>query len=375
MTRIDRYILSQLIGAFGLFAMILVSIYWLNRAVSIFGRLIADGQGAGIFLQIIALSLPYVVSLVLPVAVLAAALWVTNSLTAESERVVMEAAGAGGWRLTRAYLVFGTLVAVLLALLVHWLVPASRAALSAKGDEIARDVVARLVVPGEFLHPAPGVTLFIGSASPSGDIESLFLHESTAEGTRSYTADRGRLISDEVSPVLLMFDGLVQTLDRTNGSLAVVGFRDLAYELAPLVSDRSGRLVPLREVNSWRLLRAGAALRGATDATAIEMRTEVHRRASQTLAPVIFSLLGLAALMIGRFSRFGAWRQIVLAVVAAVVLSSLGSRAEDIVDDAPGLWPLLYAQTTLGLGIIALMLLAADRPQLFRWRRPRGSAP
>ncbi|HBG99689.1 MAG TPA: LPS export ABC transporter permease LptF, partial [Rhodobacteraceae bacterium] len=265
MTRIDRYILSQLIGAFGLFAMILVSIYWLNRAVSIFGRLIADGQGAGIFLQIIALSLPYVVSLVLPVAVLAAALWVTNSLTAESERVVMEAAGAGGWRLTRAYLVFGTLVAVLLALLVHWLVPASRAALSAKSDEIARDVVARLVVPGEFLHPAPGVTLFIGSASPSGDIENLFLHESTAEGTRSYTADRAMLVSDALSPVLLMFDGLVQTLDRTNGSLAVVGFRDLAYELAPLVSDRSGRVVPLREVNSWRLLRAGAALRGATD--------------------------------------------------------------------------------------------------------------
>src|SRR5690606_3944447 len=38
--RFDRYLLSQLMVLFGFFALILVSIYWVNRAVALFDQLI-----------------------------------------------------------------------------------------------------------------------------------------------------------------------------------------------------------------------------------------------------------------------------------------------------------------------------------------------
>ena len=60
--------LSQLLMLFGFFALILVSVYWVNRAVLLFDQLIADGQSAWVFLEFTALTLPNVIRLVLPMA-------------------------------------------------------------------------------------------------------------------------------------------------------------------------------------------------------------------------------------------------------------------------------------------------------------------
>ena len=68
MQRFDRYVLSQLMVLFGFFALVLVAVYWVNRAVVLFDRLITDGHSAMVVLEFTALSLPAVIALVLPMA-------------------------------------------------------------------------------------------------------------------------------------------------------------------------------------------------------------------------------------------------------------------------------------------------------------------
>ena len=104
--RFDRYMLSQLLVLFGFFALVLVAVYWVNRAVVLFDRLIADGHSAGIFLEFTVLSLPAVVALVLPMSAFAAAVYVTNRLSNDSELVVVRATGFSPWRLARPVLAF-----------------------------------------------------------------------------------------------------------------------------------------------------------------------------------------------------------------------------------------------------------------------------
>ena len=67
MKRIDRYILKTMLILFGFFALVLVAVYWVNRAVSLFERLIGDGQTAMVVLEFTLLTLPMVISVVLPV--------------------------------------------------------------------------------------------------------------------------------------------------------------------------------------------------------------------------------------------------------------------------------------------------------------------
>ena len=51
MAKFDRYMLSQFLILFSFFALFLVAIFWINRAVVLFDRLIGDGQTALVFLE------------------------------------------------------------------------------------------------------------------------------------------------------------------------------------------------------------------------------------------------------------------------------------------------------------------------------------
>ena len=97
MGHVDRYVLSQLLVLFGFFALVLVAIFWINRAVILFDTLIGDGQTALVFLEFTALGLPRLVATVLPIATFAASVYVTNRMSGESELTVLQAAGSGPW--------------------------------------------------------------------------------------------------------------------------------------------------------------------------------------------------------------------------------------------------------------------------------------
>ena len=128
MPRFDRYILSTFLGIFGFFALVLVGVYWINRAVGLFDQLIGDGQTALVFLAFSALTLPYVIKLVLPVAAFIAAVYGGNRLISDSELVVMQATGFSPFRLARPVALFGLVVTGMMLVLTLTLVPMARIA-------------------------------------------------------------------------------------------------------------------------------------------------------------------------------------------------------------------------------------------------------
>ena len=166
MTRFDRYMLSQFLVLFGFFALVLVSIVWINKAVSIFDKLIGDGQPAWVFLEFTALTLPAVIGVILPIAAFAAAVYVIHRLSSESELTVMQAMGYSPLRLMRPVLVFGLIVALMMSVLAHLLIPNSMSQLRLREDEVSRNISAQLLSDGEFLHPAPGITFYIREITP-----------------------------------------------------------------------------------------------------------------------------------------------------------------------------------------------------------------
>ena len=105
-SRYDRYVLSQYLIFFGFFALILVAVFWVNRAVVLFDTLIGNGQSALVFLEFTALTLPNLIRMVLPIAAFGAAVWVTNRLNSESELTVLRATGTSPWQMARPALGF-----------------------------------------------------------------------------------------------------------------------------------------------------------------------------------------------------------------------------------------------------------------------------
>jgi lipopolysaccharide export system permease protein len=242
-TRFDRYMLSQFMVLFGFFSLVLVSIFWINKAVRMFDRLLGDGQPAWVFLEFTALTLPGVIGTVLPISAFAAAVYVTNRLSNESELTVVQATGYSPARLTRPALVFGIIIGLLMSLLSHWLIPGSLAELRKREAEVRQNVSARFLEEGEFLHPAPGITFYIREITPEGELRDVFLSDQRDPlNPVTYTSTQAYLVQGGGGTSLVMVSGLAQALRRADDRLFTTHFDDLAYDISALVSQNPARL-------------------------------------------------------------------------------------------------------------------------------------
>ncbi len=336
----------------------LVAVYWINRALGLFDDLIGDGQSALVFLEFTALTLPNVIRLVLPISAFAAALYATNRLIQESELVVMQATGFSPFRLARPILYFGLIVAVMVALLANVIVPASRTTLAARSAEIEANVTARFLREGLFLHPTPGITFYIGEIAPSQELLEVFLSDArNPEARVTYSALRALLLRSDTGPKLVMFDGVAQSLDRASQKLSVTRFEDFTYDLGAFLSKPAASTRTVEEMPTSALLGATEAEAQALNTTVPMMLQEAHSRIASPLLALAVPLIGFSALLVGAFSRFGLWRQVLGAVVILVLVQLVSNVTAGMVLRSAAAWPLSYAAPALGF-VIAGGLLA-----------------
>ncbi len=364
MSRFDRYLLSQLLSLFGFFALVLVAVYWVNRAVGLFDQLIGDGQSALVFLEFSILTLPNAIRLVLPIAAFAATLYVVNRLMQESELVVMQATGFSAFRLARPVLYFGLSVMMMQLVLTNILVPASQRILSERSAEISENITARFLNAGQFMHPSKGITLYIREISPTGELLDLFLADERSGTDRAvHMARKAFLVRGEVAPKLVMVDGSTQRLIRADGRMAITRFSDFTLDLAGLISVGGTGPVALNALPTRVLIEASPEAAAATGAGVAQMQEEGHSRLAAPLLAVAAALIGFAALMQGSFSRFGLWRQMALAVGLLIALQLTWTWTGSLALEREGAWPAVYAGPLAGLLLAGAMLWWAQRPR------------
>lgn len=353
---------------FGFFSLVLVSVYWVNQAARLFDSLIADGQNVSVFLEFSALTLPWIVQLILPVSAFVATLYIFNRLISESELVVLQTAGLSAMRLLRPVLAFGLLMALLVALLSNFLAPSARSQFIERQAEVRDDLTGRFLRAGEFIHPTAGLTVYIRDISELGEFRDLFLQDTSTPGVEvTYTATNALLVRSATGPRLVMFDGIAQTLDLSTGRLATISFSDFTYNVGTLIDDGGLRQVDVREMPTPVLLRADAQMAEALNLTLAHMVFEGHDRLAQSLFVIFVPLIGAASLMLGSFSRFGVWKQILIAVAIVLPMQIVRNAGESAVRADADAWPMAYAQPGLAALAAAIMVALAMRRRT-AWR-------
>ena len=375
-SRYDRYVLSQFLLFFGFFALILVAVFWINRAVVLFDRLIGDGQSAMVFLEFTALTLPNLIRMVLPMAAFAASVWVTNRLNSESELTVMQAIGSSPWQLARPALAFGLVTALMMSILTHVLMPAATSQLAVREAEVARNVTARLLTEGSFLHPSNGVTFYIRQIDPDGTLRDVFLSDRRdPEQSVIYTGARAFLVRDGEQSNLIMVDGMAQRLDNQNRTLSTTIFADFSYDISALIRKTDQRARNIRAIPTLELMQDRTRITEAEGYTPGQLADELHQRFARALICIAVTMIGFSSLLLGGYSRFGVWRQALLAFVLLIFLEVLRGLVSEPVLNNADLWPLIYLPTLVGLALATLFLQNASRPMklLFRRRIPKTS--
>ena len=366
MARFDRYVLSQFMVMFGFFALVLVSIFWVNKAIQMFDRLVGDGQPAWVFLEFTALTLPGVIGVVLPITTFGAAVQVTNRLITERELTVVQAAGQSPARLIRPALVFGGIIALIMSLLSHFLIPASLEKLRHREEEVRQNVTAQFLEEGTFLHPAPGITFYIGKITPKGELREVFLSDRrNPQKPVIYTSTRAYLIQDTAGTKLVMVNGMAQSLSPRGHRLLTSKFADFSYNISNLLTRDLSSLNKIEFASTLDLITRPDSIRKKTGATLAELRFNLHDRFAKALLCVVAALVGFATLLLGGYSRFGVWWQILIAFSLLVGIKLVEGGVTGLALSDAGAWPMIYLPSALGFLITLVLMYLVVHPRTF----------
>ncbi|WP_210115080.1 LPS export ABC transporter permease LptF [Roseovarius aestuariivivens] len=368
--------LSQFMVLFGFFALVLVSIFWINKAVRMFDRLIGDGQPAWVFLEFTALTLPGVIGIVLPIATFAGAVYVTNRMSTESELTVVQATGYSPWRLIRPVVIYGVFIALMMSLLSHYLIPKSLSQLRLRQAEVSQNITAKLLTEGEFLHPAPGITFYIRDITPEGELRDVFLSDRRdAEDPVTYTSTQAYLVQEGGGTKLVMVDGLAQNLRRNGNRLFTTHFDDFSYDVSSLIRRDPTNLNRVDFALTGDLLLRPESVAERTGARLSEVLYEAHGRFSEALMCIVAATIGFATLLVGSYSRFGVWWQIVTAFTLLVMVKMIEGAVSGAVLAQASAWPLIYVPSAVGAGLTVVLLYLAANPGLWQRIRRLGRRP
>ena len=123
MPLLSRYILRQLALPFLFGLLALTGIMLLNVIGRKFGALVGKGLPWSVIGEVFLLSLPFILAMTLPLAVLVATLYAFSQLTSDNEITAMRAGGVSTLGLLRPVLLFATVMAVLTFLFVDQVLP------------------------------------------------------------------------------------------------------------------------------------------------------------------------------------------------------------------------------------------------------------
>jgi lipopolysaccharide export system permease protein len=334
MTLFGRYMFRQVTNAFLVILLTLTTVVWLATALKELNLITSQGQGILLFFQMTLLSLPSLVALIAPNAVLMAALYTLDRMNGDSELIVMTASGAPVWRIGAPLLVLGAIVSVVILLANLFVTPASMRALRSFITQVRADLISQVLQPGRFSSPETGLTFHIRDRSLNGDLLGLLVQdERDPKQVMSYLAEKGRIISNDDGSYLVMFDGYVH---RYNAEDTGKGVQIVAFDQNMLdISEFSPKDDDDKELRPRERYMSDLISPGPNDKVAKanygQLRSELHERLSTPLYPLVFVVIAIALLGHARTTRESRWGQILTAFGIALGLRVAGLTAGNLV--------------------------------------------
>ncbi len=358
-TRIDRYLLRQLLVGLVAVTVGLALLIWLTQSLRFVELVVNRGLSFRVFIQLTSLLLPNFIAIILPITSFVVVHFVYHRLAGDRELTVMRAAGLSPAALARPALILAAMAMALGWCLNLWIVPASYGAFREFQFEIRNKVAAFLLQEGVFTQVSDNLTVYVRARDADGTLRGILVDDARDPASHAtILAESGRLSLDGDTPKVLLVNGSRQELDHRSGRLNMLSFAENTVQLSDGDKGAEQRFRDPAEMSISELLDPRSAM-FARDIG--KLRLEAHRRLSSPVTTLGFTLIALVAVLMGTFRRHGSLLRPFIAIVVVVALVAGGLAVGNLAARAPSLIPLVWLHAALPAVIAGWMLLG---PQL-----------
>lgn len=323
MRLIEGYLFRQLLAPTLAAALALGAVALLSQTLSSLDLMVDQRQNVLVFGRIVLLTMPQLMSMVLPIAVFVAALIALNRLHIEQEIVICFAAGMSRWRVIAPAVKLATIAVVATLAVNLWVQPWCAREMRQELFRIRTDLAAALVKPGEFTQPTPGLTIYVQQVEQGGILRNLFIYrEEPNGGSTTYTARRGIVTKRHGEPVLVMQNGSNEGFN-SSGVLNYLAFDEYTLELGAYI--KSVDILHFKTADRYlHELMHPDLTQLWEQRNQKQMLAEAHYRLASPLYNYTFMMLALWAVLGGSFSRLGYGKRVGRAAFIAAVVRIAG---------------------------------------------------
>ncbi len=342
MNGLTRYVLNQLVIGLLLITLALVCVMWLSQSLRFIELIVNRGLSVGGFLYLTSLLLPNLMSIILPISLFIAAAFVYGKMVADRELVVMRAAGLSQQDLMRPALIVATGVTLALLILNIDLLPRSYTAFKELQWTIRHTFSHVLLREGTFTLIRPNITIYIRERTDDEQLHGVMVHDERRPGRPStLMAARGAMVNAEDGSRVVLFDGNRQEIDTQTRQLSVLYFDRYTFDIEPARGTTDERF---REPRERTLPELFNSLHDPNLSARDRNRfiVEGHKRLSQPFSAFSYTLIALACLISGPFSRRAQTKRIVLAITLMVASQSAAMGIEGLAVNRLYLAPFIY---------------------------------
>lgn len=228
---LTRYILREHIGPLVFALSSLTALLLLQQVAKQFGNLVGKGLGWAVIGEFFVLSIPFIIAMTMPMAVLVAVLYAFSRLTSENEVTALRASGISVMRLVRPAIVGGAVLGLVMLAFNDQVLPRSNHRLRTLQTDIARkkptfalrEQVINEVMPGKlFLR-----TSHIDEATDRMREVTIYNFDDP-ERRKTIYSDSGvmGMTPDQRDLQMTLHDGYMQQIPRDNlGELTRLYFK------------------------------------------------------------------------------------------------------------------------------------------------------
>jgi LPS export ABC transporter permease LptF/LPS export ABC transporter permease LptG len=380
--RLDRYILTEILGPLGLGFLVYTFILLIRFLFQSAEMIIRRGLPSSIVGELLVLTLPNIVVLTLPMSLLFGILIAVGRLSSDSELVAMRSSGISLLTLYRPILFLSAIFTLLNTVLMVYTLPWGNHALQQLRLEIMTQSISQQVQPRVFYEEWEGKVLYVFETPPGEDRwKGVFLAESIpdSEDNEITIADWGevRVEPDGERVVLRLYNAVRHKVNLNAPDRYEISRHrrlDLILE-EQFTSEQKAKISVSKSIRELTLKELKQLARNSTDAEQRNLaRVEIHKKFSIPAACLVF---GLFALPLGINNRRGGkasgFALSIGVIVLYYVLLSNGEEAARY-GRIPG-WAAMWAPNLLmaAFGLFLLMRRNQDKSLLLsridRWVR------
>ncbi|MEM1148489.1 MAG: LptF/LptG family permease [Pseudomonadota bacterium] len=318
MNAVQRYLFLRVFRSVTIIVGGLTVLAILAQGLSQTEIIVDNRQGAFTFFKIVALGVPQIIALLMPMAMFVATIWAMNRLHRDSEIVVAQAAGMTRWQVASPIIRLALLAATAHLAVNLWVQPAAQREMRATVNDARADLASSLIRPGQFTTPDSNLTVFARDQDGQDLIGVQIAERIGQPDARDYLAERGRFIEVDGQPAIVMFNGQVQQLDQ-NGALNILDFEQWTFDLAPFIREDGKLTLKASDRFLHELLFIDRSSYNERR-NETEYLAEANSRLSTPLISIAMAMLAILAVVGGNFNRGGYSRRIMIASAGAMVL-------------------------------------------------------